>query len=121
MTTRHHVTAVISAEEDGYVALCPELDVASQGQTVEEARANLAEAVTLFFEVADPSDGFLPPFPSRSPPRSLDQSSIRWFGPRACTPSPRGPPCGAELELGGPRRPSHRLSPAAGSETAQRV
>lgn len=36
-----------------YVALCPEFDVASQGSTVEEARANLIEALTLFFETAD--------------------------------------------------------------------
>jgi predicted RNase H-like HicB family nuclease len=36
--------------------LCPELDIASQGETVEEARANLAEAVELFFETASPSE-----------------------------------------------------------------
>jgi len=36
-----------------YVALCPELDVASQGRTVEEATANLKEAVELFLECAD--------------------------------------------------------------------
>jgi predicted RNase H-like HicB family nuclease len=38
------------------VALCPELDIVSQGDTVEEARANLTEALTLFFETADPSE-----------------------------------------------------------------
>jgi hypothetical protein len=37
-------------------ALCPELDVASQGESVEEASANLREAVELFFETADPSE-----------------------------------------------------------------
>ncbi len=47
-----HLTAVIEREGDGYVALCPELDIASQGDTVEEARANLQEAVELFFETA---------------------------------------------------------------------
>ena len=38
-------TAIIEKEESAYVALCPELDVASQGNTVEEARKNLTEAV----------------------------------------------------------------------------
>jgi predicted RNase H-like HicB family nuclease len=49
-------TAIIEREEDGYVSLCPELDIASQGDTVEEARNNLVEAIELFFEVADPSE-----------------------------------------------------------------
>ena len=47
-----HFTALIEREGDGYVALCPELDIASQGATVEEARAMLQEAVELFFECA---------------------------------------------------------------------
>jgi predicted RNase H-like HicB family nuclease len=47
------MTAIIEREDDGFVALCPELDIASQGGSIEEARANLTEAVTLFFEVAD--------------------------------------------------------------------
>jgi predicted RNase H-like HicB family nuclease len=50
------LTATIWRETDGYVSLCPELDVASQGDTVEEARANLQEAVDLFFETADPAE-----------------------------------------------------------------
>ncbi len=50
MTKR--LTAVIEREGDGYVALCPEVDVASQGQTIDEARENLREAVELFFETA---------------------------------------------------------------------
>jgi predicted RNase H-like HicB family nuclease len=45
-------TAVIEREDNSYVALCPELDIASQGSTVEEARANLKEAIELFFESA---------------------------------------------------------------------
>ena len=49
-------TALVEREGDGYVALCPEFDVASQGNTVEEARSNLAEAVSLFLETADPSE-----------------------------------------------------------------
>ena len=50
------VTAIIEREDDGFVALCPELDIASQGASIEEARANLVEALTLFFETADPSE-----------------------------------------------------------------
>jgi predicted RNase H-like HicB family nuclease len=45
-------TAVIEKEGNGYVSLCPELDVASQGETIEEATSNLKEAVELFFESA---------------------------------------------------------------------
>ena len=46
------LTAIIEKEGDGYVALCPEVDVASQGNSVDEARANLKEALDLFFETA---------------------------------------------------------------------
>jgi predicted RNase H-like HicB family nuclease len=49
-------TALIEREDEGYVSLCPELDIASQGNTVEEARLNLIEAIELFFEAADPSE-----------------------------------------------------------------
>ena len=49
-------TAVITNEEDGFVALCPEFDIASQGETVREARSNLAEAVELFLETASPTE-----------------------------------------------------------------
>ena len=49
-------TAVIERDEDWYVALCPELDIASQGKSVEEARRNLIEAIELFFEAASPSE-----------------------------------------------------------------
>jgi predicted RNase H-like HicB family nuclease len=45
-------TAIIEREENEYVALCPELDVASQGNTVEEARTNLIQAIELFLEHA---------------------------------------------------------------------
>jgi predicted RNase H-like HicB family nuclease len=48
--------AVVEKEGDGYVSLCPELDVASQGATVEEAMAHLKEAVELFLECADPGE-----------------------------------------------------------------
>ena len=46
------LTAIIEQEGDGYVALCPEVDVASQGDTIEQARDNLQEALELFFEAA---------------------------------------------------------------------
>ena len=48
--------AIIEREGNGYVALCSELDIASQGNTVEEARRNLTEALELFFETADASE-----------------------------------------------------------------
>ncbi len=50
------MTAIIEREDDGFVALCPELDIASQGDSIEDARANLIEALTLFFETASPSE-----------------------------------------------------------------
>jgi predicted RNase H-like HicB family nuclease len=49
-------TVMIEREGDGYVSLCPELDIASQGESVEGAKLNLKEAIELFFEVADPSE-----------------------------------------------------------------
>jgi predicted RNase H-like HicB family nuclease len=49
-------TALIEREGDSYVALCPEVDVASQGDSVEEARRNPREALELFFEAANPSE-----------------------------------------------------------------
>ena len=54
--TKQTFTAILEREADMYVALCPELDVASQGATVEEATANLKEAVELFLESADPDE-----------------------------------------------------------------
>ena len=51
-----HLTAIVEEEGDGFVARCPEFDVASQGDTVEEATENLREAVELFLECADPSE-----------------------------------------------------------------
>jgi predicted RNase H-like HicB family nuclease len=46
------LTAIIEREGNGYVALCPELDIASQGDSIEQARNNLREALELFFETA---------------------------------------------------------------------
>lgn len=56
VVTRAELTAVIERDGDGYVALCPEVDVASQGNTIQEARTNLVEAVGLFFETASDSE-----------------------------------------------------------------
>ena len=50
------LTAIIEREGDGYVGFCPELDVASQGSTIEETRDNLREALELFFESASPQE-----------------------------------------------------------------
>ena len=47
---------MIEREGDGYVALCPELDIASQGETVEESQCNLIEALELFFEEASSTE-----------------------------------------------------------------
>lgn len=56
MKRKRHITAIIEREGDWYVALCPELDIASQGQSIDEARRNLIEAVELFLESADPKE-----------------------------------------------------------------
>jgi predicted RNase H-like HicB family nuclease len=56
MKQAQQFNGVIEREGEWYVALCPELDVASQGKTVEEARMNLAEAIELLIEVANPSE-----------------------------------------------------------------
>ena len=50
------MTAIIEREGDSYVALCPELDIASQGASVSEARSNLKEALELFYETASPNE-----------------------------------------------------------------
>ncbi len=56
MKKRQQFTAIIEREGDGYVSLCPELDIASQGSTIEEACKNLTEALELFFEYASESE-----------------------------------------------------------------
>lgn len=53
---RKQVTAIIERENNGYVSLSPELDIASQGNSVEEARDNLREAIELYFEFASSSE-----------------------------------------------------------------
>ena len=56
--TKHvrQLTAIIWGEGDGYVAICPALDIASQGSGIEAARSNLKEALDLFFESAELSE-----------------------------------------------------------------
>ena len=56
MTTVRRLTAVIEREGDAYVALCPELDIASQGDTVEDSQRNLIEALEPFFETASSTE-----------------------------------------------------------------
>jgi predicted RNase H-like HicB family nuclease len=53
---KRKLTAIIEREDDMYVALCPELDIASQGDSIESARDNLQEAIELFFETASPEE-----------------------------------------------------------------
>jgi len=52
----HKLTCLIEREGDGFVSLCPELDIASQGDSIEEARGNLIETLELFLESADPPE-----------------------------------------------------------------
>ena len=50
------LTCIIEREDNGYVSLCPQIDIASQGESIEEARKNLVEAIALFFEMASPQE-----------------------------------------------------------------
>ncbi|PSJ74365.1 type II toxin-antitoxin system HicB family antitoxin [Sphingobacteriales bacterium UPWRP_1] len=56
MSRQIDLTAVVEREGDGFVALCPELDIASQGDTATEAKQNLIEALELYFECASDSE-----------------------------------------------------------------
>ena len=56
MKQTKQLTVIIEREGDGYVSLCPELDIASQGDTLAEAKSNLIEALELFFETANTSE-----------------------------------------------------------------
>ena len=55
-TIKQRFTVIIEKEDNGYVSLCPELDIASQGDTIEESKDNLKEAIELFLEFASPSE-----------------------------------------------------------------
>ena len=52
MKSVQNFTTIIEKEDDMDVALCPELDIASQGHTVAEAKKNLQEAIELFLACA---------------------------------------------------------------------
>ncbi len=47
------LTFVFEREDDEYVALCPELDIASQGDTIEDAAAHLENAVLLYLDTIE--------------------------------------------------------------------
>jgi predicted RNase H-like HicB family nuclease len=53
---QRQLTAIVEREGDGYIAVCPEIDIASQGASIKEAQENLREAVELFFETASPDE-----------------------------------------------------------------
>jgi predicted RNase H-like HicB family nuclease len=53
------MTAALHREEDWYIAQCLEVDVASQGHTIDEALANLGEAVELYLEEVDDPAGLI--------------------------------------------------------------
>jgi predicted RNase H-like HicB family nuclease len=50
------LSVIIEREDDGYVSFCPELDIASQGNSIAEARDNIQEALELFFECTPPEE-----------------------------------------------------------------
>ncbi|MHB1155957.1 MAG: type II toxin-antitoxin system HicB family antitoxin [Phycisphaerales bacterium] len=56
MMIHHSFTALLQREDNGWLALCPELDIASQGDSIEQAKAHLREAVELFLETASPME-----------------------------------------------------------------
>jgi predicted RNase H-like HicB family nuclease len=55
-TMQKQLTVIIEREGDGYVSFCPEIDIASQGDTIEEAHGNLRETIELYFETASPKE-----------------------------------------------------------------
>ncbi|MTJ50132.1 type II toxin-antitoxin system HicB family antitoxin [Dolichospermum sp. UHCC 0259] len=55
-TIKQRFTVIIEKEDNGYVSLCPELDIASQGDSIEEAKDNLKEAIELFLKFGSPSE-----------------------------------------------------------------
>ncbi len=70
-------TGIITREDEGYSALCPELDVTSQGATLEQAKSMLLEAATLHLE-GTIEDGlpYLRPVPASEDPRNTSPASI---------------------------------------------
>ena len=71
-------TAVICKERRGYTSLCLELDVASQGDSPQEANDALLEAVTLYLETAFESNvPYLRPVPVEANPL-LHKTRAKW-------------------------------------------
>lgn len=75
--------AIIERQGDGYVALCTELDIGSPGDTVERARANPIEALTLFLEIGDPSEIDQRPHSKRLPATVVFEAELRY--PSSCS------------------------------------
>jgi len=71
------LTGVIEREGDLYVSICPELNIASQGASISEARANLTEALELFFECADDEE-IRQSLPAQTCDYSLRKFSSQW-------------------------------------------
>ncbi len=53
---QRQLTAIIEREGNGWVSMCPEVDIASQGDSIQDATENLREALALFFETASPEE-----------------------------------------------------------------
>ena len=56
MNKKIELTAVIEKEDNVYISLCPELDIASQGETPEDAKSNLIEALELSYDTASENE-----------------------------------------------------------------
>ena len=70
-------TGIIIKEDDSYAAICPELDVATDGDSAEEASANLLEAVNLYIETAiDANLPYLRPIPADEDPRKTNPEAV---------------------------------------------
>jgi predicted RNase H-like HicB family nuclease len=77
MQTEFVFTGIIFKDGEGYTSLCPELNVASEGSTPEEASTNLLEAVTLYLETAIEANlPYLRPVPLEEDPRITNPESI---------------------------------------------
>lgn len=70
-------TGLVASEGDGFFSLCPELDVASQGDTIRAAKEMLREAVTGYLEACFESNlPYLRPIPDDDDPRRTQPESI---------------------------------------------
>ena len=75
------LSAVLNPEDSGsYVALCPELDIASQGESIDDAVPNLKEAIEGFFEIAsrEEIESRLDARPSATPARQGPAPALHW-------------------------------------------